>query len=192
MNHPNHQSSKTQAKMLFYNQKKKKKLRQRQRWWKKDGSDEWERGRRWSRWETTFIGRGACRHDGEAVVRGLRCGEIGVGLAVIIEDGFEHDGRAEVVRSNRLWVWVAYQTDDGFEWRDLIGDGFGWIRDWTTVALSLLFCFQFVKLYFKVIWMCKLFYTWSPLILQSNDLIFPLTKFSKHSKHSVKYFPDFL
>ena len=33
---------------------------------KRDGSDEWKRGRKWSRWETTFIGGGACKHDGGA------------------------------------------------------------------------------------------------------------------------------
>ena len=47
------------------------------------------------------------------------------------------------------------QTNDGFKRHDLIGDWFGWIGGWTIVALSLslslLFCFQFVKLYFKVI-----------------------------------------
>ena len=31
-------------------------------------------------------------------------GEIGVGLAGFIGDGFEHDGEVEVVRSDRRWV----------------------------------------------------------------------------------------
>ena len=30
-----------------------------------------ERGRRWSRWETTFTSEGACRHNGGVVGRGL-------------------------------------------------------------------------------------------------------------------------
>ena len=47
------------------------------------------------------------------------------------------------------------QIGDGFEWCDLTSDGFGWIEGWTTIALSLslflLFCFQSVKFYLKVI-----------------------------------------
>ena len=47
------------------------------------------------------------------------------------------------------------QTGDGFEWRDLTSDGFGWSEGWTTIALSLslflLFYFQSVKFYLKVI-----------------------------------------
>ena len=70
-------------------------------WW------EWERGRRWSRWETTFTDRGAYRHDSEAVDRGLGCGEIGVGLVGFIRDGFEHDEEAEAVQSDRRWVWAV-------------------------------------------------------------------------------------
>ena len=36
--------------------------------------------------------------------RGLGCGEIGVGLARFIGNGFEHDGGAEVAQSDRQWV----------------------------------------------------------------------------------------
>ena len=108
MNHPNHQSSKTQANMLFY-----KNLRQRRHGWKKDGSDEWKRGQRWSRWEITFIGRNACKHDGEAMGWGLGCGEIGVGLVGFIRDRFEHDREVEAARSDQRWVWAMRSDQQG-------------------------------------------------------------------------------
>ena len=49
------------------------------------------------------------------------------------------------------------QSSDGFEQRDLTSGGFGWIG--AIIALSLLFYFQSVKFYLKVIGVCKLFYT---------------------------------
>ena len=51
-----------------------------------------------------MTGRGTCRHDCEAMGRGLGCGEIRVGLAGFIGDGFEHDEGVEMMRSDRRWV----------------------------------------------------------------------------------------
>ena len=53
---------------------------------------------------TKVTGRGTCRHDCEAMGRGLGCGEIGVGLVGFIRDRFEHDREVEAVRSDQRWV----------------------------------------------------------------------------------------
>ena len=45
-----------------------------------------------------------CNQIGRAVGQGLGCGEIGVGLAGFIRDGFDQNGGAEAAQLDQRWV----------------------------------------------------------------------------------------